>query len=115
MNSHSEKGAKIISLVGGVLKEAVPIVAAHHKYFFETEKPSSENGEEHGGKEVPLGAAIIAVADAFDAMITDRSYRAGMQPWQAFEQLEKGAGKQFHPGAVKAFKKILSSKQKYRR
>ena len=111
MNSHSEKGARIISLVGGVLKEAVPIVAAHHKYFFETEKPPSENG----GKEVPLGAAIIAVADAFDAMVTDRPYRAGMQPWQAFEQLEKGAGKQFHPGAVKAFKKILSSKQKYRR
>jgi len=115
MNSHSEKGARIISLVGGVLKEAVPIVAAHHKYFFETEKPLSENGEAHGGKEVPLGAAIIAVADAFDAMITDRPYRAGMQPWQAFEQLEKGAGKQFHPGAIKAFKKILSSKQKYRR
>ncbi|MCK4363975.1 MAG: HD domain-containing protein, partial [Candidatus Aminicenantes bacterium] len=111
MDSHSEKGARIISLVGGVLKEAVPIVAAHHKYFFETEKPPSENG----GKEVPLGAAIIAVADAFDAMVTDRPYRAGMQPWQAFEQLEKGAGKQFHPGAVKAFKKILSSKQKYRR
>jgi putative nucleotidyltransferase with HDIG domain len=115
MNSHSEKGARIISLVGGVLKEAVPIVAAHHKYFFETEKPPSENGEKHGGKEIPLGAAIIAVADAFDAMITDRPYRAGMQPWQAFEQLEKGAGKQFHPGAVKAFKKILTSKQKYRK
>ncbi len=115
MNSHSEKGARIISLVGGVLKEAVPIVAAHHKYFFEAEKLPSENGEGHGEKEVPLGAAIIAVADAFDAMVTDRPYRAGLQPWQAFEELEKGAGKQFHPGAVKAFKKILSSKQKYRR
>jgi len=115
MNSHSEKGARIISLVGGVLKEAVPIVAAHHKYFFETEKPPSENGEEHGGKEVPLGAAIIAVADAFDAMVTDRPYRAGMQPWQAFEEVEKGTGKQFHPGAVKAFKKVLTSKHKYRK
>jgi len=115
MNSHSEKGARIISLVGGVLKEAVPIVSAHHKYFFETAKPPSENGEEHREKEVPLGAAIIGVADAFDAMVTDRPYRAGMQPWQAFEELEKGAGKQFHPGVVKAFKKILASKQKYRR
>ncbi len=114
MNSHSEKGAKIISLVGGVLKEAVAIVAAHHKYFFETEKPPSEK-EEHGGKEVPLGAAILAVADAYDAMITDRPYRAGMQPWQAFEEVEKGAGKQFHPGAVKAFKKVLTSKHKYRK
>ena len=100
--------------MGGVLKEAVPIVSAHHKYFFEAKKPSSEE-EEHGGKEVPLGAAIIAVADAFDAMVTDRPYRAGMQPWQAFEEVEKGAGKQFHPGAVRAFKKVLETKHKYRK
>jgi putative nucleotidyltransferase with HDIG domain len=114
VDSHTEKGARIISLVGGVLKEAVPIVSAHHKYFFEAEKPPSKE-EERAGKEVPLGAAIIAVADAYDAMITDRPYRAGMQPWQAFEALEKGAGKQFHPGAVKAFKKVLTSKHKYRK
>ncbi len=114
MDSHSEKGAKIISLVGGVLKEAVPIVSAHHKYFFETKKPLSDE-EEHGRKEVPMGAAIIAVADAFDAMVTDRPYRAGMQPWQAFEEVEKGSGKQFHPGAVKAFKKVLASTHKYRK
>jgi putative nucleotidyltransferase with HDIG domain len=114
VDSHTEKGARILSLVGGVLKEAVPIVSAHHKYFFETEKPPSEK-EEHARKDIPLGAAIIAVADAYDAMITDRPYRAGMQPWQAFEELEKGAGKQFHPSAVKAFKKVLMSKQKYRK
>jgi putative nucleotidyltransferase with HDIG domain len=114
MDSHTEKGARILSLVGGVLKEAVAIVSAHHKYFFETEKPPSEKKKEPAGKDVPLGAAIIAVADAYDSMTTDRPYRAGMQPWQAFEELEKGAGKQFHPGAVKAFKKVLTSKQKYR-
>ncbi len=114
MDSHSEKGARIISLVGGVLKEAVPIVSAHHKYFFETAKPSSEE-EAHVRKDIPLGAAIIAVADAYDAMVTDRPYRAGMQPWQAFEEVEKGTGKQFHPAAVKAFKKVLTSKHKYRK
>ncbi len=113
MDSHSEKGARIISLVGGVLKEAVPIVSAHHKYFFEADKYPSE--EERAGKEVPLGAAVIAVADAYDAMVTDRPYRAGMQPWQAFEEVEKGTGKQFHPGAVKAFKKVLTFKHKYRK
>jgi putative nucleotidyltransferase with HDIG domain len=127
MDSHTEKGARILSLVGGVLKEAVPIVSAHHKYFFEAEKPPSEGKEEPArqkeparkeelrAQEVPLGAAIIAVADAYDAMITDRPYRAGMQPWQAFEELEKGAGKQFRPSVVKAFKKVLISKQKYRK
>ena len=119
MESHTEKGARILSLVGGVLKEAVPIVSAHHKYFFDTEKSPAEQEPEKQeapqAQEVPLGAAIIAVADAYDAMITDRPYRAGMQPWQAFEELEKGAGKQFHPGVVKAFKKVLVSRQEYRR
>lgn len=121
MDSHTEKGARILSLVGGVLKEAVAIVSAHHKYFFETEKPTPDKEKESAREEVPeaqdipLGAAIIAVADAYDAMITDRPYRAGMQPWQAFEELEKGAGKQFHPGVVKAIKKVLMSKHKYRR
>ena len=96
--------------MGGVLEEAVPIVSAHHKYYFEKNAAKSEERAK-----IPLGAEIIAVADAYDAMITDRPYRAGMQPWQAFEELEKGAGKQFHPGAVGAFKKILTSKQKYRK
>jgi putative nucleotidyltransferase with HDIG domain len=114
MDSHTEKGARIISLVGGVLKEAVPIVSAHHKYFFDSKKPTPQ-GDIHRENEVPLGAAIIAVADSYDAMITDRPYRAGMQPWQALEELEKGAGTQFHPGVVKAFKKVLMSKQQYRR
>ena len=113
MDSHTEKGARIISLVGGVLKEAVPIVSAHHKYFFETEKPPPEKGEEHGGKEVPLGAAIIAVADAYDSIITDRPYRAGKPPWKAYEELEKESGKQFHPKVIKAFKHVLSSDEKY--
>jgi len=58
------------------MKEAVAIVSAHHKYFFETEKPPSEGKKEPGRKEVPLGAAMIAVADSYDAMITDRPYRA---------------------------------------
>jgi len=38
-----------------------------------------------------------------------------LQPWQALEELEKGAGKQFDPGVIKAFKKVLTFKQKYRK
>jgi len=71
ISSHSEKGARIISLVGGVLEEEVLIVLAHHKYYFEDKKSLSEKGEK-----IPLGASIIAVADAYDAMITDRPYQA---------------------------------------
>jgi len=107
--AHSERGAKILSLVGGVLKEAVPIVLAHHKYYFELKKFSSEEIEK-----IPIGAAIIAVADAYDALVTDRPYRAGKPPWKAFEEIERESGKQFHPEVVKAFKQVLIQNEKYR-
>jgi len=109
MSAHSEKGARIISLVGGVLEEAVPIVLAHHKFYFETEAHSSEEKEE-----IPIGASIIAVTDAYDAMITDRPSRAGMPPWKAFEEIEANSGKLFHPDVVKAFKEVLMAKKQYR-
>lgn len=108
MSRHTEKGARIISLVGGVLEEAVPIVMAHHKYYFEKKDASIE--EKEG---IPLGAAIIGVADAYDAMITDRPYRAGMPPWKAYEEIEKAAGRQFDPKVVKAFKEVLMTNDKY--
>jgi putative nucleotidyltransferase with HDIG domain len=108
MSTHTEKGARIISLVGGVLEEAVPIVLAHHKYYFETKDFSAVDRAK-----IPLGASIIAVADAYDAMITDRPYRAGMQPWKAYEEIEKAAGKQFDPRVVKAFKEVLMTSEKY--
>lgn len=109
MSSHSEKGGRILSLVGGVLEEAVPIVVAHHKYYFEDKDFSSSDREK-----IPIGAAIIAVADSYDAMITDRAYRKGRQPWEAYKEIEKGAGKQYHPHVVKAFKEVLMTKEKYR-
>lgn len=109
MATHTEKGAEILSLVGGILKEAVPIVLAHHKYYFESKKFSSNESEK-----IPIGASIIAVADAYDAMVTDRPYRAGKPPWKAYEEIEKEAGKQFHPDVVEAFKRVLSKEEKYR-
>jgi len=108
MSSHTEKGARIMSLVGGVLEEAVPIVVAHHKYYFEDKDFSSSKIEK-----IPIGAAVIAVADSYDAMITDRPYRKGRQPWEAYKEIERGAGKQFHPHVVKAFKEVLLTEDKY--
>jgi putative nucleotidyltransferase with HDIG domain len=109
MASHSQKGAQLLSIVGGVLKDAVPIVLAHHQYYFDPDKLSS-NGED----QIPLGAAVIAVADAYDAMITDRPYRSGKPPWKAYEEIEKESGRQFHPEVVKAFRNVLSTNEKYR-
>ncbi|MGA2315524.1 MAG: HD domain-containing phosphohydrolase [Thermodesulfobacteriota bacterium] len=106
LDEHAVKGAYLLSSVGSVLKEVVPIVVSHHNYFMKaTDEPE--------GKElvkVPLGARIVAVADAFDAMTTDRPYRRGMPPWEALEEVQKNAGKQFDPEVVEAFKRVMSEK-----
>ena len=54
------------------------------------------------GEEIPLGARIVAVCDAFDAMIATRPYRAGMQATYALEELTRCAGTQFDPTVVAA-------------
>jgi len=105
MDSHAVKGAYILTSVGGVLKEVVPIVIAHHKYFMDT-----INGNERDTRKIPLGARIVAVADSFDAMTTDRPYRKGMQPWNAVEEIVAKSGKQFDPEVVSAFKRVVSQK-----
>jgi putative nucleotidyltransferase with HDIG domain len=101
MATHSERGAQILSSVGSVLSEAIPLVRAHHKYF------AHDGHKDSSFSEVPLGARILAVADSYDAMTTDRPYRLGMPPWKAFEELERCAGTQFDSEVVKHFKTIL--------
>jgi putative nucleotidyltransferase with HDIG domain len=104
MDLHTVKGAYILSAVGSVLKEVVPIVVAHHKYFADT----LENNV--GTNKIPLGARVIAVADAYDAMTTDRPYRKGMQPWEASQEIVAKTSKQFDPEVVEAFKRVVSEK-----
>jgi len=105
MDLHTVKGAYILTAVGSVLKEVVPIVVAHHKYF--TETLENNNGVT---PKIPLGARVVAVADAYDAMTTDRPYRKGMLPWEAFQEIVAKTGKQFDPGVVDAFKRVVSEK-----
>jgi putative nucleotidyltransferase with HDIG domain len=105
INSHTVKGAHILSSVGSILKEVVPIVVAHHRYFGDTLEINSQVIEK-----IPLGARIIAVADAFDAMTTDRPYRKGMPPWSALEEIVSKSGKQFDPEVVKTFKSVVHKK-----
>jgi HD-GYP domain-containing protein (c-di-GMP phosphodiesterase class II) len=105
LNSHRAKGATILASVGGVLKEVMPIIVAHHKYFADTLEATDRNT-----KKIPLGARVIAVADAFDAMTTDRPYRKGMPPWNAMEEIVAKSGKQFDPEVVEAFKWVITEK-----
>jgi len=105
LNTHTTKGATILTSVGGVLKEVVPIVVAHHKYFADALETIDRNATK-----IPLGARVVAVVDSFDAMVTDRPYRKGMPPWQALEEIVANAGKQFDPEVVEAFKMVITGK-----
>jgi putative nucleotidyltransferase with HDIG domain len=101
VSEHTDKGADMLLRVGNIMKGAIPIVLEHHKYF-------TEMDDRHDPS--TLGTRIVAVADSFDAMTTDRPYRAGMQPWQALDELRRCAGEQFDPDVVEAFERVLSAR-----
>lgn len=101
MGTHTVSGANILSKVGNVLSEAVPIVLSHHEYF------TKKDGDKEIKNGIPLGARIIAVADTYDAIVTDRPYRKGKLPWQALEEIEKFSGTQFDPEVVDAFRHVV--------
>lgn len=105
IDTHVSKGANILSSVGTVLQEVVPIVLAHHRYFMVNSEERAEMQTQ-----IPLGSRIVAVADSFDAMVTDRPYRKGMPPWNALEELTAKAGTQFDPQVVEAFKRVMGEK-----
>jgi putative nucleotidyltransferase with HDIG domain len=97
VKTHIEKGGEILHPVGGALHRILPIVLAHHDNF---------DGSGHHptqGEDIPLEARIISVADAYDALTSDRPYRKATSPFEAKEIIMKSAGSQFDPVVVRAF------------
>jgi putative nucleotidyltransferase with HDIG domain len=97
MKSHVEKGVSILNPVGGSLRRILPIILAHHDKFDGTGYHPSK------GENIPIEARIIAVADTYDAMISDRPYRKGMAPTEGRDAILKGMGTDYDPTVVKAF------------
>lgn len=101
LKKHPEHGANIVRSVGGLLSNAVPLILFHHEQY-------SGNGYyKRKGSQIPLGSRIIAVADAFDAMTTDRPYQKARQSWEALEIIQGGAGDHFDPDVVEAFSEVM--------
>jgi len=100
---HPEDGADILRKVKSLQKYVAP-VRHHHEYYDGKGYPDGLYGDK-----IPLYAAIISIADTFDAMTSNRSYRKALSTKEAFEELEKGAGKQFHPDLVKAFLRAVEN------
>lgn len=97
MSRHSQYGSEILSHIKS-LRDIVPGVRAHHEQFNGTGYPDGLASDE-----IPLIARIISVADAFDAMTSDRPYRKALSRKEAFAELERNKGKQFDPDVVSAF------------
>jgi diguanylate cyclase (GGDEF)-like protein len=86
------------------LREAIPVVLHHHERF-------NGGGYPHGlkGTEIPLGARIVAVADAYHAMVHERPYSAALTHEEALEELRSNAGTQFDPNVVDVFCRVYSA------
>lgn len=97
MRRHPEIGARILAMADG-MKEVVPGVRHHHEWFDGSGYPDGLAGED-----IPLSARIIAIADAFDALTTDRPYHTALPFSPALAELARGAGTHFDPALVKIF------------
>jgi putative nucleotidyltransferase with HDIG domain len=108
MKKHTVKGAEIVATVPD-LKPIIPIVRHHHERWDGRGYPDGLGGEAIS----PL-ARVVALADAFDAMTSDRPYRKGMPAAVAFAEIEKQAGRQFDPVFAAAFLAIKESIERER-
>ncbi len=105
MRQHPVIGAQIVSkmraapLIG-------PIIRGHHERWDGGGYP-----DQLKGNDIPIGAQIIGIVDAYDAMTTTRPYRQAMTTEQALEYLQQGRGTQFAPEVLDSFVKLLRSNQ----
>jgi putative nucleotidyltransferase with HDIG domain len=97
VQEHAVAGARIVSELGD--EELTAIVRHHHERFDGSGYPDGL-----AGAEIPIGARIIAVADTFDAVTSERPYRAAREHPEALDLLDAGCGSQLDPEVVAAFR-----------
>jgi putative two-component system response regulator len=103
MRQHSVEGERICLSLRSVAYY-LPIIRHHH------ERVDGEGYPDHlAGTDIPIGARITAIADAWDAMVSDRPYRAGLSEDEALRRLRQGAGSQWDAGMVRVFLDLLDA------
>jgi HD-GYP domain-containing protein (c-di-GMP phosphodiesterase class II) len=101
IKSHPMMGEGILNPIKD-LKKVILAVRYHHERYDGHGYPAGL-----AGRKIPLIAAIISVADAYDAMISRRPYRKAFSRKEAISIIKKNSGKQFHPKVVEAFLRIF--------
>jgi len=103
IKEHTKIGGRIFSgSVSPVLQAAGEIALYHHEWYDGSGYPNGLSG-----KKIPLYARIVTLADAFDAIVSERSYKKSETIDYAVEAIKKRSGTQFDPGIVDAFVKII--------
>jgi HD-GYP domain-containing protein (c-di-GMP phosphodiesterase class II) len=101
MKKHPEIAGGYLNPVGGRVLEILPLILQHH------EKYDGSGYQGNIGSNIPLGARIIAVADVYEALTSDRPYRKALPPYEAKKEIINNSGIQFDPDVVKVFESIF--------
>jgi HD-GYP domain-containing protein (c-di-GMP phosphodiesterase class II) len=104
MKGHTIEGQFMLDRVGGLLAKVGELVRSCHERWDGTGYPDGLAGEE-----IPLPARIVFTCDAYNAMTTDRPYRAAMPQEDALEELATNAGTQFDPTVVEALRRVVTT------
>jgi HD-GYP domain-containing protein (c-di-GMP phosphodiesterase class II) len=108
IQEHPTIGAKLILRIAA-LRDAIPYVLYHHERWDGTGYPSGKAGEA-----IPVEARVLAVADAFDAMTSDRPYRPALSHDEALAEVERCAGTQFDPEIARIFLELFGEAEELR-
>ena len=108
IQEHPKIGARLILRIAA-LRDAIPYVLYHHERWDGTGYPSGKAGEE-----IPVEARVLAVADAFDAMTSDRPYRPALSHDEALAEVERCAGTQFDPQIARIFLELFGEAEELR-
>jgi HD-GYP domain-containing protein (c-di-GMP phosphodiesterase class II) len=106
MREHVRIGARILEPIeayAGIM----PVVLHHHEYYDGSGYPDSLSGED-----IDLGARIFTVADHYDALISDRPYRAGLPRETVIGFIKEGSGTKFDPKVVDAFLEVMAQEER---
>jgi HD-GYP domain-containing protein (c-di-GMP phosphodiesterase class II) len=106
IREHPTLGAKILLRLAA-FRGAIPYVLYHHERWDGTGYPTGRSGEE-----IPVEARVLAIADAFDAMTSDRPYRRALSHDEALAEVERCAGTQFDPELVEIFVDLFGEAEK---
>ena len=101
VQQHVPRGIEMLEPVGGALRRVIPIILAHHDKF------DGSGYNPTSGEGIPLESRIIAVADVYDALTSDRPYRKAMSTFEARDVIANGAETEFDPKVIAAFNTLF--------